>query len=267
MPRDISATVRAVLDAQSAESHDVVIITLPLKAGETQPVVLRQAAAKGLVLNIDGQSQAFLSGLRSISQIKFSLGGNVDGAEITLENVTGVFGAELSDTSRTLDGAFVEIRRAFMTDTVSRTYETVILFEGQVRDIKVDQSLVTLTLVSDMNKKGAKLANRAVTQRCLWTFNVQGSGIGEECGWQVSQGGDPNNCEHTPEACAAHNNLHRYGGVPTLKPNPNSVVVEDTGNGGYDDFLRRSPLFDEDYRPWWGRWRGFVPSDAGLRTV
>ncbi len=251
MPRNISATIRAVIAQDYLETHDIVDITLPA-SGLESAITIYCGGKSGLVVD----SNLYLPTLRSISQIKFSLGTNPDSADISLENLSQTFGAVLTDPERTLDGASVIIKRAFLISGES-TYESMILFSGKVQNIKVDQNVVSLSLVSDMSHKAARLAYVQVSQRCRHIFNVNGSGVGPDCGWRsggtgnpVDQVGNPTDCDlilDSPNGCLGHANQHRFGGVPTLIPNHVEPVGE--SNGGYDAF--EPPLggnLDADYR-------------------
>jgi hypothetical protein len=254
MPRRLTPTIRAVLDAGYAQTHDIMDITLPA-TGALSSVTLHCGGSKGLT--VDGN--LYLPVLRSINQIKMSLGGNSDMAEATLENVSRTFGAVLADTERPLDGATVVIKRAFLIDENTDTYESVIIFNGVIQNVKVDQNLVTLSILSDMNKRNAKLGNKQITQKCLAVFNVNGSGVGPECGWRsggpgnpTDQVGDPLNCNKvfdSPDGCLGHANQHRFIGVPFLKPKDLPPQTGDD-NGGYDDWDRPSHRIDPDYHPW-----------------
>jgi hypothetical protein len=135
-------------------------------------------------------------------------------------------------------------------------YEIDTLFTGIVDGVKINEDTVDLTVVSDMSQRNARLGNIQVTQRCRHTFNVNGSGIGPDCAWQVSQGGDPLNCDlvfDSAGGCLGHNNQHRFGGVPTLLPKdlPPQTYPGDTGPGGYLPTPTRMPReFDPDFQPW-----------------
>ena len=252
MPRDLSSTIRAVVNARyGAESHDVVIITLP--ANLTNSAVTIYCCGKtGLV--IDGQ--LYLNNLRSIGTLKFSLGSNSDTTSIALENVSQSLGITLTDADRILDGASVRIDRAFLINPDTNQYEIDTLFNGIVDGVKINEDTVDLTVVSDMSQRNARIGNIQVTQRCRHTFNVNGSGIGPDCAWQVSQGGDPLNCDlvfDSAGGCAGHNNQHHFGGVPTLLPKdlPPQTYPGDTGSGGYLPTPTRMPReFDPDFQPW-----------------
>jgi hypothetical protein len=252
MSRDLSATIKAVVDAQyGVESHDVVVITLP--ATPTLPMVtLRCAGKTGLVIN----GELYQNNLRSISTIKFSLGSNADNTSIILENVSQSLGLSFTEAERSLDGASVVIKRAWLTDPTTNLYETDTLFTGVVDGVRVSEDQIDLAIVSDMSQRNARLGNTQITQRCRWVFNVNGSGIGPECGWQPAQGGDPLECDlvfDSPQGCSGHNNQHRFGGVPTLLPKdlPTQDYPENPGPGGYADVPTRShPDLDSDYHPW-----------------
>lgn len=241
MPRTVSSEVRTLLDSSYAETYDIVDIILPLRAGETEVDRISYYIAKSS--GIEYNSNEYLPALRSINSIKFSLGKASDSSEISIENVSQTFGAIISDSTRTLDGAAVTITRLFV---VSSGYEGYVLFNGYVRESKVTQDFVTLNLVSDMSRRNSQVASRAITQRCIWTFR------GVECGWTPDQVGDPTMCNKVfddPLGCSGHANQPRFGGVPTLSPKAQEIVGNlgngwgESGGGGPTANWR----FDVDY--------------------
>ncbi len=252
MSRDLSATIRNVVDARyGAETHDVAILTLP--ATTTLPSVTLYCSGKdGLTIG----SQLYLKNLRAIGTISYSLGGNADSTSITLENISQILGASLTDSSRTLDGASVRIDRAFLINPDTGQYEIDTLFIGVVDGFKVNEDTIELTVVSDMSQRNARIANVQATQRCRNTFNVNGSGVGPDCAWQTSQGGDPLTCDlvfDSAGGCLGHNNQFHFGGVPTLLPKdlPVQNYPENPGPGGYEPTPTRNPRqLDPDFQPW-----------------
>src|SRR6476661_9768909 len=222
--RNISPAIQAVLDADYGETRDVVVITIKEQIDPPFPeTVLYYSNGQGV--SIDGHD--YTDKLRGVGTIKFSLSSSPDNAEVVIENVSRDLGFILTNTRRIFDGAQVEIKKAFKI--ADGTFEAVTLFVGQITDTKVNQESITFSVVSDMNRRGTSVSGRTVTQRCIFKFNVQGSGIGPSCGWQTSQPGDPLSCDHdlnTLNGCASHGNVHRYGGVPAF-----TAITE--GNG-YD---------------------------------
>jgi hypothetical protein len=126
-----------------------------------------------------------------------------------------------------LDGSKVVLKRAFKVS--DRDWETDIIFTGYVRDTKVSQDKIDLSLNSDMSRRGTSVAGTPLTQRCILKFNINGSGVGPLCGWTTSQPGNALSCDkglETPNGCQSHGNQHRFGGVPPF------TVIE--ASNGYD---------------------------------
>lgn len=250
MPRDLSSTIKAIVDARyGAETHDVVDITLP-ETGVYPEVTVYCAGIEGLT--IDGE--VYQRFLRALGTIKYSLGGNADNSSLVLENVSQVFGSLLTDTERTLDGASVVIKRAFLVNAITNTYETDILFTGVIDGVKVDEDSITMTVVSDMSKRTARVGNLQITQKCRFVFNKNASGIGPDCNWQLAQGGDPLDCNlvfDSPDGCLGHNNQEHFGGIPTLKAKaiPPQVLPDGIDENGWPILPNRPPgRFDPDRR-------------------
>ena len=260
MPRTLSDAIKNVLAQNYGETHDLVILTLPA-SGELPEIVLYCGSVYGLV--VDGQT--YQPVLRGISQIKFSVGANADQATIQLENVSQTLGQTISDTTRTLDGSRVEIKRAYRV--ASGSFESISIFHGVVQGLTVDENYVTLTVVSDFTSRNAVVAGRQCTQRCIWAFKSP------ECGWRQAEAGnppdqvgDPDDCNlifDSDGGCKGHANQHRFGGVPPLIANQstNPTLGVDGGpigggstgggngtgdTGGYIDYTLRRKLYDVD---------------------
>lgn len=222
--RAVSNTIAAVLNDYQGETKDVIEIFIKAQVNPPSPeTTLYYANGEGIV--IDGQE--YENKLRSLGQIKFSLSSSPDSAEVKIENVSRELGFVLTNQVTVFDGATITIKRAFKI--ADGSWEPYTLFVGQITDTKVDQESIIFTVTSDMSKRGTNVADRAITQRCIWRFNVNGSGIGPHCGWQTSQPGNPLSCDLTLEGengCRSHGNTQRFGGVPAF-----TIVGE---NNGYD---------------------------------
>lgn len=236
MPRVLSETIKAVLAAQHAESHDIIEITIP----DSSVIYISSAA-------IQIGTQQYEPLLASISAIKFSKGKAPDNAEFQIRNENSAYAGLLSEPDRVLSGAGIVIKRAFLVTESPRTFETDILFIGNVNEWRVDQDFIRISVVSDMFRRGALLAGRPLTQRCIWVFKST------ECGYVNGQGGSTdvqvpgqavgvttfNFCDKVFDSafgCQGHVNKWRFGGVPPLTPNVRIVTADDSANDfrGYD---------------------------------
>ena len=222
--RTLSQAIKDVLAAEYGETRDVVIITIPAQYGAVNYPETTLYLANGEGVVVDGKT--YENKLRAISSIKFSLGKAPDNADLTLENVSRELGFTLTDFQRMLDGSKVVIKRAFK---VPSGWESNTLFVGYIRDVRVSFDVININVTSDMSRRGTSVAGRTITQRCIFRFNTNGSGIGPLCGWVTSQPGNALSCDKgldTPNGCQSHGNQHRFGGVPAF-------TVVNTGNG-YD---------------------------------
>ncbi len=210
--RIFSDTIQAILDRGYGETRDAIKLVLPATA-ELPEIELHYT--NGEDITVDGV--VYQNKLRSVGTVRFSLGSAPDNTEIVLENLTRDLGFVLTDGERVVDGAEVTVSKMFKND--SDAWEELVLFIGQVVDTKIDHEKISLSIVSDMSKRGTSIGNKTATQRCIWVFNKDGSGIGPQCGWQTSQPGDPDECDHTVDGekgCISHGNLHRIGAVPAF---------------------------------------------------
>lgn len=220
--RQLSQVIQDVLKSEWAETKQVVEITIPEQIGAVSypETTLYLANGEGVAVN----GRLYENRLRKISSVKFSLSKTPDEAQIIIENVSRDLGFTLSDFRRALDGSRVEIKQLFKANGV---WEPDTIFIGQIRDVRVNQEAIELSVNSDMSKRGTSVAGRTITQRCLFRFNVNGSGIGPLCGWSIGQPGNPLSCDKgldTVNGCQSHGNQHRFGGVP-------SFTNIDAGNG------------------------------------
>lgn len=216
--RILPETIKAVLEQDWAETHDLIELTIPEQEDPAYPeVTLYLATADNIWIGGNYYNPV----INKIESIKFSKGRSPDNAEVVIENVSRVFGFLLTDTQRGIDGAKAVIKKAFKIHDGS--YEAYPLFIGYVRDVRVDETQLEISIVSDMSRAGTTVAGRTITQRCIWIFKDK------NCGWTIAQTGDPVFCDYgvdTPKGCKSHSNLHRFGGVPAF-------TALNSGNG-YD---------------------------------
>lgn len=229
--RDLSLAIQTVLNSYEGVTKDVVEITIKAQP-QLDPPLAEQTLyyANGEGVTID--EQLYENKLRAVGTIKFALSSSPDNCDITIENVSRDLGFILTNTTRIFDGASLIVKRAFKIE--DGTFEPVTLFVGQIADTKIDQETINFTAVSDMNKRGTSVAGRTVTQRCIWKFNVNGSGVGPNCGWQTTQAGDPLSCDHNLDSvngCRSHGNVQRYGGVPSFTAITGNGYDPNDGNG------------------------------------
>ena len=233
--RSLSATIQKVLNSEYLEVKDLVELKIPAysyyEGSEivTLPEILINLALSEV--SVDGK--LYSPTLRQISQIKYSLGSAPDNASITVENADRDFGKILL-SNRKLDNTRCTIKRAFKTEV---GWESDTLFaDAYVRDIKINGKEVSLSLISEMSRKGASVAERTVTQRCYFIFKDP-----KTCKWTTEQPGDALVCdkgEDTPNGCKAHGNLPQFGAVPAF------AITENSFTGGYDGFTNNFPNYD-----------------------
>lgn len=264
MAREFSETVRAVLDAQAAEVHDLLIITLPKMPGDAEALRFYLATADIVAETVEYGERQFQPHVKSIGQISNTLGASPDNASCVIQNVDGYYGTLMNQTSRTLDGAECVVFRTLLTGATDTGYESEELFRGYIKDVKVDEETVKFTVIGETSRKGAMVGGDPVTQNCANVFNANGSGIGPRCGWTPAQGLDvgasASTCDLTPDGrngCKAHHNRWRYRGVKP--PNTENIRVgppQRTPFGDYDPelggyprggFPRWNPRIDPDY--------------------
>lgn len=222
--RQLSETIEAVLSNEYMEVADLVTITVPEynyvdENGDPQTLPPADIPLSGRDLTIDGIEYA--GDLREVGSIRYSLSTAPDGGSISIQNLTKSYNTLLS-SARKLDGSRVTVRRGFLTP--DGWEQDTILADAYLRDIKVNQESINLTVVSEMARKNATVASRTATQRCYWIFNAGGvpklpGQKGFECGWTRDQPGNILSCdkgEDTPNGCLSHGNITQFGGTPSF---------------------------------------------------
>lgn len=226
--RYLSQTVKDTIAQGYIEVVDLVEVTLPAYSywDGTQTISYSEIVFNLSGYDIDINGKPYKGSLRSIGQIRSSMGSSPDSASFDMENVSREKG-HLLTTNRKLDNGRATISRAFKTPD---GWEISELFtNGYIKNIKIDGEKISFSVDSEMGRKGANVAERPVTQRCYWKFK----GFG--CLWTPAQPGDENYCSRerdTLEGCAGHGNLTQFGAVPQF-----SILPPVGGTmSGYDNF-------------------------------
>lgn len=220
--RTISTELADLLRTGTCESHDLLQLTFPLQAGETVP---QQAFYADAALTIGAVN--YYPGLRDLPTIRMSLGRTPDRAEIQIENESLAMAATISDPANILDGADASLYRAFR---LPESWELHLLITGILSDIRVEQSVIAMTLYSDLSLPWATIAADPIAEQCPYQFKDA------RCGYPDTSTLPPGERTHTicnkifdsAEGCTGRGNSHRHGGAPTLAPN--AAVVAGSGD-------------------------------------
>ena len=155
MARTLTTTFEDQMKAAGRDSTWLLEITLPLKAGESQPVSVYSAFRL-----VQLGAQVYQATLREFSEVGFSEGFSIDGASGAIENASRVWGAVLSESDRSLDGANVVVKKA--VKNAAGVWEADSALPGTLKDVKVNGRLVSFSIISDLSMKGAVVANDPV---------------------------------------------------------------------------------------------------------
>lgn len=242
MGRTLSSNINTAIAAVDTETHDLMVITVPVLGGS--PIVFYLGTGEVTI-----GAQVYQRSIRSLPSITFSRGdSSADGGTFTLENLSSTFGPAFLNQSRPLDGASVVVLRAFRVSAQSlpAIWETDEIARGLMRVQQVTEEIITASFISDLSDSSALIGGEPLTQRCIKVFNKGGltpTIITAPCGWLLAQGGDPNSCDHVLDSsggCLGHANQFRFGGVPPLAAT--AVVVSGSGPG-----VRDPPGHDDGY--------------------
>lgn len=249
--RELTATYAAAMRENTGKTIDCLRMIVPRKAGEAADLTFYLSTEP---LSIG--SQSFQPVITSLPErLKHSLGSSPDGGEIAVENLSRLWGRLLLDPEREISNTSLLYARAIRVSApgLPAIYETDELMSGYLREPRAVNQEVRFKFIADTSRRGGTVGGYPVTQRCGVPFNINGNHpLGGDCGWQVAQGGDPLFCKHTPEDCAAHNNSHRYVGVPEKLPE--RAVEPGTGGDGFD--YEGRPIFPHHFDPDFNPGRG-----------
>lgn len=241
-----------VITPRVGTSYYAAIITLPLRAGETELDRVRlYVSTAEMSLNIGGVATSFSSIIRGEPSIKFSEGKAPDGGELVLDNLELALGRALASSNYQKRTSVVVLKcwlvyGAFVFDEV---------FNGFVKTASVDGESVRMSLISDMNRKGQTVGGLPVTLRCTHTFKD---------GIHCTAVSAATFCSHVlddaVQGCLAYDRQYEFSGVPVLAPRAAAINDDpfSNGNGWSPDGFPHptSPRFDPDYHPYIER---FVP--------
>lgn len=214
MPRTIDATLKTWLDTiPLLESHSTFKVSLPF----TENADIFYYAT--VPVSIGGQ--AYDRPLKSIGELKLSMGRAADRVEVRLSNEDGLNGGIFIQSRDALRGNRVEIGRYYRNPQSPTTDYHVILFKGTIVSVSVDDRDIVLTVVSDLYAGGMIGAVRVVATSCQFVFKDSAT-----CGYVGAE--TVCNKRYTDAGgCSGRSNQHRYGGA--LKRNTQAGLQTSSG--------------------------------------
>ena len=215
MPRTIDATLKTWLDTiPLLESHSTFKVSLPFTENSDTFYYAT------LPVNVGGQ--VYDRPLKSIGELKLSMGRAADRVEVRLSNEDGLNGGIFIQSRDAVRGSRVEIGRYYRNPQSPTTDYHVILFKGTIVSVSVDDRDIVLTVVSDLYAGGMIGATRVVATSCQFVFKDSAT-----CGYVGAE--TVCNKRYTDAGgCSGRANQHRYGGA--LKRN-NQVALQTTSGG------------------------------------
>lgn len=227
-------------------------VTLQLATRElTATSVSTLAVVAGEVVAVSAPAfRQYAARIKSVDDIKFSKGKAPEGGGLTLTNLDYAYTEIIGNTVNAFDGAEVTLFLALRKS--DGTYEIEQLLHGIITDPQGDLSECTLGVLSDMSVRSAMVADRELTQHCIFEFGGPGCmhtahAPGDTCSkiyddieggcafwrWQFAFGGAPNSISSDPSFTTA------------------SADLDPTVHGGWDgDGYPRLPhKLDPDFRP------------------
>ena len=131
---------------------------------------------------------------------------------VKLQNITLETAQMLKAEGSGLQGQEATLERLFLA-----ARETVVLFQGRISEIAVNEREATLTLASELDPSSAQIPRRKYSALCVWDFKDT------NCGY--SDGADPNDpatgqpfivCPKDLASCEARGRQHRFPGFLTI---------------------------------------------------
>lgn len=173
MARRLRHGLNQALKSGSLESHATLELSLP---SDIAPAVnLYLATAR---VTIDGVTYDWQ--LRETGAVKTSLTRAADRTTVDIQNADTLFGVDMLRVADTLYGASAKLGR-YWRDLKSGAEFHHPLLTGVVAGVEINETVVRLTLVSDMYSTVNVGATEPVQRKCR--FQTQGRFRGAECGY------------------------------------------------------------------------------------
>ncbi|HEY0003742.1 MAG TPA: DUF4214 domain-containing protein [Pyrinomonadaceae bacterium] len=208
-------------------------------ASDRDTVRLAFATSQEFINRIDALSspQHFEPDIRSISPLTISKGRAIDNVDISLTNVEKTYSPILNEDDRILYPARAVVGRAFEVEP--GVYKSDDILTGSVRFGQISRGSAPLTVVSDMSRKGASVAEQ-ITQRCMNIYKGPGCDSPDPSPTCSRIFDDAENgCAAKEPALVligATNNQPSFNGAP--QPSGSSTPPDTTGgsinNSGFD---------------------------------
>lgn len=155
-----------------------------------------------LPVTIGGQD--YRGALKTVGELKLSMGKAADRVEAVLSNEDGLQGPIFFQAPDVLRGNVVKIGRLYFNPQDASTQHHVILFVGVISSFSVDDTDIRLSIVSDLYGGGMTGARRLVSPTCQFKFKDEIT-----CGYV----GAATTCDKLFATCEGYNNKHRFGGA------------------------------------------------------
>lgn len=187
----------------------------------TADFALQTIAVNGEVTNY---GKNFVSKLRQVPEIRFSLTSVTDGGRFTFENLDYAISQTLGSEGYAYAGAAVKVFYCLWTGSA---YDGELIFVGKLRDATGNSTVAEFGCISDLADVKALVANRELTQKCLAVLGdnrcgLSGIGPGDHCTkvFDDAVGG-----------CLFWGNQARFWGVPFLTAERLGVGTVGSGSG------------------------------------
>ena len=214
MPRTIPSGLQIWLNNYPLlESHSTMSVYLPYSENADTFYYAT------LPLVIDGNE--YNRALKSIGELKMSMGRAADRVEVRISNEDGLQGGIFTQSRDVLRGNLVRVGRLYRNPQQPGVEYHLILFQGTIASVSVSDTDVQLTVVSDMYRGGTVGATRQVSSTCQFKFKDPAT-----CGYS---GGltTCNKLYSSADGCSGRANQHRYGGV--LRRNTQAQAASNAG--------------------------------------
>ena len=158
--------------------------------------------------------------------------------KVRLQNITLEMAQILKAEGAGLQGQEATLERLFLA-----ARETVVLFQGRISEIAVNEREATLTLASELDPISAQIPSRKYSALCTWDFKDS------NCGYV--NGLDPNDpttgepytvCPKDLASCQARGRQQRFPGFLTITRGLTESVEGNVPDLGEDETL--AELFD-----------------------
>jgi hypothetical protein len=226
--RDQSPAAKALRESQRATTHWFLTITFP--SFGTSPELTVHMSTGEIYDPILRREWAAL--IRDIPELKESLGGAIDKADIKIENESLILASTIGSLTRTLDGCKAVLSHGIYLDTNEWEYSAIM--HGEISDVSMTEGVISFAIYSEMVLPHLYMGADPIIESCHLDFAKGDCAYATTSTLPVIQRvhTECNKIFTSVNGCSGRGMTHRFGGTPTLDVNAAIQAGVTTITGG-----------------------------------